>query len=64
LDFGCGSGSYAIPAAKMVRERGIVYALDIHPLAVKAVEKKAKKLGLAMSAPYFQIGTPGYGKKA
>jgi len=46
LDFGCGSGSYVIPAARMVGERGIVYAVDIHPLAVKAVYKKAKKLGL------------------
>jgi ubiquinone/menaquinone biosynthesis C-methylase UbiE len=43
LDFGCGSGSYAIPAARMVGERGVVYALDIHPLAMRAVEKKAKK---------------------
>jgi len=31
----------------MVGERGMVYALDIHPLAISAVEKKAKKLGLA-----------------
>lgn len=46
LDFGCGPGSHAIPAARMVGERGMVHALDIHPLAVKAVEKKAKKHGL------------------
>lgn len=45
LDFGCGPGSYAIPAARMVGEKGRVYALDIHPLAVKTVEKKAKKEG-------------------
>lgn len=43
LDFGCGSGSYAIPAAGMVGEKGIVYALDIHPLAMRAVAKKANK---------------------
>ncbi len=43
LDFGCGPGSYTIPAARMVGEKGRVYALDIHPLAVRAVEKKAKK---------------------
>ena len=43
LDFGCGSGSYAIPAARMVGEKGKVYALDIHPLAVRAVENKARK---------------------
>lgn len=43
LDFGCGIGSFAIPAAQIVGEKGKVYALDIHPLAVKAVEKKAKR---------------------
>lgn len=47
LDFGCGPGSYTIPAARMVGERGRIYALDIHPLAIRAVEKKAKKERLA-----------------
>ena len=28
LDFGCGSGNYTIPIAKVVGERGIVYTLD------------------------------------
>ena len=37
---------YAIAAAKMVGAKGKVYALDIHPLAVRSVEKKAKKEGL------------------
>jgi ubiquinone/menaquinone biosynthesis C-methylase UbiE len=46
LDFGCGPGHYAIAAAKMVGANGKVYALDIHPLAVRSVEKKAKKEGL------------------
>ena len=46
LDFGCGPGHYAIAAAKMVGAKGEVYALDIHPLAVRSVEKKAKKEGL------------------
>ncbi len=47
LDYGCGPGSYAIPAAKLVGEGGTVYALDIHPLAIEAVERKAKKSRLA-----------------
>jgi len=46
LDFGCGPGHYAIAAAKMVGQRGRVYALDIHHLAAKSVEKKAAKEGL------------------
>jgi ubiquinone/menaquinone biosynthesis C-methylase UbiE len=43
LDFGCGPGHYAIAAAKMVGQSGRVYALDIHPLAARSVEKKAAK---------------------
>src|SRR4030042_2948380 len=43
LDFGCGPGHYAIAAARMVGQNGRVYALDVHPLAVQSVEKKALK---------------------
>ena len=43
LDYGCGSGSYTIPAAQLVGESGNVYALDIHPLAVQQVQKVAAK---------------------
>ena len=46
LDFGCGPGHYAIAAARIVGENGVVNALDIHPLAIQAVEKKAEKKGL------------------
>lgn len=43
LDYGCGFGSFSIPAAKTVGEKGKVYALDIHPLALKRTKKKAQK---------------------
>ena len=46
LDFGCGPGHYAIAAARIVGEKGRIYALDIHPLAMRVVEKKARKEGL------------------
>jgi len=46
LDYGCGPGSFVIPAAKIVGEKGKVYAVDIHPRAVKVVAKKAEKKGL------------------
>jgi ubiquinone/menaquinone biosynthesis C-methylase UbiE len=46
LDYGCGSGSYTIPAAQLVGESGKVYALDIHPLAVQRVQSVAAKKGL------------------
>lgn len=47
LDYGCGPGSYTIPAAQLVGESGQVYALDIHPLAVQQVQKAAAKKKLA-----------------
>ncbi len=46
LDFGCGPGTYSILAAQRVGEGGKVYALDIHPLAIQAVQKKAARKGL------------------
>ena len=47
LDFGCGSGYYTIVAARMVKDSGKVYALDIHPLAIEAVKKRVAKEGLS-----------------
>jgi protein-L-isoaspartate O-methyltransferase len=47
LDYGCGIGCFSIPAAKMVGDDGVVYALDIHPLAIRAVEKEIKKKGVS-----------------
>ena len=43
LDYGCGIGSYTIPAAKMVGRSGTVYALDIHPSALEATEERARR---------------------
>jgi ubiquinone/menaquinone biosynthesis C-methylase UbiE len=40
LDFGCGPGIFTIMAAEKTGPSGTVYAVDIHPLAVKMVEKK------------------------
>jgi ubiquinone/menaquinone biosynthesis C-methylase UbiE len=47
LDYGCGPSSYIRPLAKMVGRTGKIYALDIHPLAVQAVQRLASKKGLA-----------------
>ncbi len=43
LDVGCGIGSFTIPAAQIVGKEASVYALDIHPLAIQAVDKRAAK---------------------
>ena len=41
LDFGCGTGDFTIPAAKIVGKKGRVFALDCNVRQVKVVEKKA-----------------------
>ncbi len=46
LDFGCGTGSYTLPVAKVVGREGKVYALDREPLALRRVEEKARREGL------------------
>lgn len=46
LDFGCGSGTYTIPAAKLVRRNGRIYALDVNQGALEKLSRKAEKEGL------------------
>ena len=46
LDFGCGSGTYTIPAAKIVGEQGRVYALDKDNEALNELMQKAVSAGL------------------
>ncbi len=43
-DFGCGYGTFTIPAAKIIA--GKIYAFDIEPEMIEAVERKAKALSL------------------
>lgn len=46
VDYGCGPGSFTIPAAELVGLEGKVFAVDIHPLAIRAVKQKASRKGL------------------
>jgi ubiquinone/menaquinone biosynthesis C-methylase UbiE len=46
LDYGCGPGSYIAPLAKLAGKSGKIYALDVHPLAIQAVQRLALKKGL------------------
>ena len=43
LDYGCGPGSYIAPLAELVGKSGKIYALDIHPLAIKMVQNIASR---------------------
>ena len=47
LDYGCGPGSYTFPLVELVGESGQIYALDIHPLAIRRVKDMASKKRLA-----------------
>lgn len=47
LDFGCGSGYYTIPAAKIVGGKGKVYALDKNREKLKEVTEMAASQSLS-----------------
>jgi ubiquinone/menaquinone biosynthesis C-methylase UbiE len=46
LDFGCGSGTYSIPAAKLVGEKGEVYSIDVNKGTLYKLTRKAEREGL------------------
>ncbi len=43
-DFGCGYGTFTIPAAQRIR--GILYAIDIEPEMLRTLDLKARNKGL------------------
>jgi ubiquinone/menaquinone biosynthesis C-methylase UbiE len=43
LEVGCGPGSFTLPAAGIVGDKGKVYAIDIQPRFTARVQKKAQK---------------------
>jgi len=51
LDFGCGPGAFSIAAAQLAGPDGKVYALDIHPLAVRSVQRAAARRGIGNIKP-------------
>ncbi len=46
IDYGCGPARYIKDASKAVGTKGMVYAVDIHPLAIRNVNKKISKYKL------------------
>ena len=55
LDFGCGSGCYTIPTAKVVGNRGIVYALDKNRHLLADLIREASSLGLTNVLPVHSL---------
>ena len=59
LDYGCGTGSFTIPAAKIVGTRGKVYALDCFPRQLEIVVEKSRKKGLTNIETILSDSTTG-----
>lgn len=47
IDYGCGPGSFIQKASSLVGSKGRVYAVDIHELAIAAVEKRKATFNLS-----------------
>lgn len=66
IDYGCGPGRYIRKASQLVGQNGIVYAVDIHDLAIQSVERINVRYGLTNVIPVKAEGysTPVTGKIA
>lgn len=42
MDIGCGRGFFALPAARLVGNRGIVYGVDVSTDSIQELKEKAK----------------------
>ena len=61
LEVGCGPGFFTIPAAKIVGNEGVVYAVDVHPLAIeklKEIEREGIKNVKPILANAADTGLP------
>ncbi|MDX2444797.1 MAG: class I SAM-dependent methyltransferase [Bacteroidales bacterium] len=57
MDYGCGPGRYIRRASELVGEKGKVYAVDIHELAMTAVKKLIKKYSLTNVEAFLSDGS-------
>ena len=58
IDFGCGPVSYIERVSQVVGDTGRVYAVDVHPLAIKSIKKKIRKASLGNVIPVLSTGFP------
>jgi ubiquinone/menaquinone biosynthesis C-methylase UbiE len=63
VDYACGPGRYCIDIARFIGPDGKVYAVDVQPLAIRMVQRKAARHGLANIEPIlassYDTGIPG-----
>jgi len=67
-DLGCGTGYFAIPAAKRVAPSGKVYGLDVQPAMLDELRSRAKQEGvtnlIALQSEESRIPLPAAGLEA
>jgi ubiquinone/menaquinone biosynthesis C-methylase UbiE len=51
IDYGCGTGRFLPGASSLVGEKGLVYAVDIHELAIKSAFRQIEKYNLKNVKP-------------
>ena len=56
VDWGCGTGRYLKQASELVGDNGIVYAVDIHQLAIEAAANIANRHDLKNVHPVLTDG--------
>ncbi len=56
IDYGCGPGRHLKKASCLVGEKGKVYAVDVHKLAIKSVEKRIEEYDLRNVEPVVANG--------
>jgi ubiquinone/menaquinone biosynthesis C-methylase UbiE len=56
VDYGCGPGRYTTRFARLVGETGMVYAVDIHELAIEAVKREIARHELENVRPILARG--------
>ncbi len=58
VDFGCGPGSYAEQTSQLVGDGGKVFAVDVHPLAIKSIKERGRRKNLKNLVPVLSTGYP------
>jgi ubiquinone/menaquinone biosynthesis C-methylase UbiE len=56
VDYGCGPGRYTTRFAHLVGQKGRVFAVDIHELAIDGVKKRIRKQQLKTVTPVLAKG--------
>ena len=56
IDYGCGPGRYIFKASDKVSTTGIIYAVDIHEMAIESAKKIIEKQGLNNVKPILANG--------